>query len=74
MEEAIEISMVEVQSYIGATATAYYKPPAKNSYATPMKLGNADVVCYNSGKRGDMMARCFAKLVAGAQTSSKKNH
>ena len=72
MEEAIEIAMVEEQSYNSASATAYYKPSAERSDATPMELGNADVICFKCGKRGHMMARCYAKLAAGAKTPSEK--
>ena len=72
MEEAIEIALVEEQSYNSASATAYYKPSAEKADATPMELGSADVVCFNCGKRGHMMARCYAKGGAGAKTPSKK--
>ena len=43
MEEAIEIAMVEEQSYNSASAAAFYKPSAEKSNATTMELGNADV-------------------------------
>ena len=56
MEEAIEIDMVEEESYNSASATAYNKPEAEKSDATPMELGNADVVCYKCGKCGHMRA------------------
>ncbi|CAI5717055.1 unnamed protein product [Peronospora effusa] len=72
MKEAIDIDLVEEQSYNIASATAYYKPSAERSDATPMKLCNAGVVCYKCGKRGYMMARCYAKLAAGAKAASKK--
>ncbi|CAI5721548.1 unnamed protein product [Peronospora effusa] len=71
MEEAIDIAIVEEQSYNSASATAYYRPSVERSDATPMELGNADVICYKCGKRGHMMARCYAKVAAGAKAASK---
>ncbi|CAI5739629.1 unnamed protein product [Peronospora farinosa] len=68
MEEAISIAMDEEQSYNIALATAFYKPSAEKSDATPMELGNADVVCNKCGKRGHMMPRCYAKLAADAMS------
>uniref|UniRef100_A0AAV1V600 Uncharacterized protein n=1 Tax=Peronospora matthiolae TaxID=2874970 RepID=A0AAV1V600_9STRA len=49
MEEAIDIAMVEEQSYNSASRTAYYKPSAEKSEAPSMELGNADVICYHCG-------------------------
>ena len=72
MEEAIQIALVEEQSYNSASATAWYKPSAERTDATPMELGNADVVCYKCGKRGHMMARCYARVPAGAKMPSKR--
>ena len=71
MEEAIYIALVEEQSYNSALATAYYRPSSEKSDATPMELGNADVICYKCGKRGHMMARCYAKVASGAKAISK---
>lgn len=61
MEQAIEVATVEEQSFNSALSLALYKPITTKSEATPMKLGSADVVCLNCGKRGRMMARCYAK-------------
>ncbi|CAI5727339.1 unnamed protein product [Peronospora farinosa] len=73
MEEAIDIALVKEQSYNSASATAYYRPSSEKSDATPMELGNADVICYKCGKQGHMMARCYAKVAAGAKASSKRS-
>ena len=73
MEEAIDIAMIEEQSYNSATATAYYKPSDEKSDDTPMELGDADVVCYKCGNRGHMMTRFFAKLAVGSRTPRKKD-
>lgn len=72
MEEAIQIALVEEQSFNSASATAWYKPSAERTDATPMELGSADVVCFKCGKRGHVMARCYAKVSAGAKMPSKK--
>ena len=58
MEEAIQIALVEEQSYNSASATAWYKPSAEKSDATPMELGNADVVCFKCGKPYDGSLLC----------------
>ncbi|CAI5702775.1 unnamed protein product [Peronospora effusa] len=50
MEEAIDIALVEEQSYNSASATAYYRPSSERSDATPMELGNADGIFYNQQK------------------------
>ncbi|CAH0489868.1 unnamed protein product [Peronospora farinosa] len=47
MEDAIEIAMVEEQSYNSASATVYYRPSTEKSNATLMELCNADVICFN---------------------------
>ena len=73
MEEAIKIALVEEQSFNSASANAWYKPSAEKADTTPMELGNADVICHNCSKRGHMMARCYAKVGAGAKTHSKKS-
>ena len=73
MEEAIEIALVEEQSYNSASATAYYKPSAEQAVATSMELGSSDVVCYKCGKRGHMMARCYAKVDADVKAPSKRS-
>ena len=73
MEEAIQIALVEEQSYNSASATAWYKPSAERSDATPMELGNADVVCYKCGKCGHMMARCYARVPAGAKNAQQED-
>ena len=73
MEEAIDIALVEEQSYKSASVTAYYRPSSERSDVTPMELGNADVICYKCGKRGHMMSRCYAKVAAGAKAASKKS-
>ncbi|CAI5717180.1 unnamed protein product [Peronospora effusa] len=70
MEEAIDIALLKEQSYNSASATAYYRPSSERSDATPMELGNADVICYKCGKRGHMMARCYAKVDAGAKAAT----
>ena len=72
MEEAIDIDLVEEQSYNSASATAYYRPSSERFDATPMELGNADVICYKCGKRGHMKDRCYAKVAADAKAASKK--
>ncbi|CAI5725239.1 unnamed protein product [Peronospora effusa] len=73
MEEAIDIALVEEQSYNSASSTAYYRPSSERSDATPMELGNADVICYKCGKRGHMMACCYSKVAAGAKAPSKRS-
>ena len=72
MEEAIEIALVEEQSYNSASASTWFKSSAETSDATPMELGSADVVCFNCGKRGHLKARCYAKAGASANATSKK--
>ena len=37
-----------------------------------MELSNADVVCFKCGKRGHVMARCYARVSSGAKMPSKK--
>ena len=73
MEKVIDIALVEEQSYNSALATAYYRPSTDKSDATPTGLGNADVICYKCSKRGHMMARCYAKVAAGAKAASKRS-
>ena len=72
IEEAIGIALVKDQSYNTAYETPWQKPASERSAATPMEFGNADVVCYNCGKRSHMMARCNAKAGASATASNKK--
>ena len=72
MEEAIQIALVEEQSYNSASATAWYKPSLERTDAAPMELGNADVVCFKCGKRGHLMARCYARVPSGAKMPSKR--
>ena len=43
MEEAIELALVDEQSYTSALVMPWQKPAAERSAATPMELGNADV-------------------------------
>ncbi|CAH0493053.1 unnamed protein product [Peronospora farinosa] len=52
---------------------ATMEPSTEKSDATPIGLGNAHGVCYMRGKRGHMMARCYAKLAVGAKAASKKS-
>ena len=73
MEEAIEIDLVEEQSYNTASVTPWQKPATERSAPTPMELCNADVVCYKCGKRGHVMSRCYAKVAASAEATIKKN-
>ena len=72
MEVAIEIGLVEEQSFNSASATAWYKPSSEKAEATPMELGSADVICHNCGKRDHVKARCYAKKGAGAKAHSKR--
>ena len=72
MEEAIQIALVEEQSYSSASKTAWYKPSAERTDATPMELGNADIVCFNCRKRGHVMTRCYARVPSGAKMPSKR--
>ena len=72
MEEAIEITLVEEKSYNSTFVTPWQKPAAERSAVTPIELGNAEVVCYNCGKRGHMMDCCYAKVGASAKASRKK--
>ena len=72
MEEAIQIALVEEQSFNSASATAWYKLSAERSDATSLELGNADVVCFKCGKHGHVMARCYARVSSGAKMPSKK--
>ena len=72
MEETIQIALVEEQSYNSASATAWYKSSFDRTDATPMELGNADVVYLDCGKRGHVMARCYARVPAGAKMPSKR--
>ena len=72
MEEAIKIALVEKQPHNSASVTPWQNPATERFAATPMELSNADVVCYNCGKRGRMMARCYTKVGASTKTSSKQ--
>ena len=72
MEEAIQIALVEEQSFDSASATAWYKPSAERSDATSMELGSADVVCLKCDKRGHVMTRCYARVTAGVKMPSKR--
>ena len=65
--EEIGIALVEEQSYNSASVTPWQKPAIEKSAATLMDLGNADVVCYNCGKRGHMTARYYTKVGASAK-------
>ena len=47
MEEAIDIALVGEKAYNIASVKPWQKPATERSAATPMKLGNADVGCYN---------------------------
>ena len=73
MVEATEIDMVEKQSYSSASVAALHKPSSGKSDSTPMDLGKADVISYKCGKRGHMVARCYAKLAVCAKMLSKKS-
>ncbi|CAH0486872.1 unnamed protein product [Peronospora farinosa] len=44
--EQLKLPWIEEKSYNIFSATAYYTPSAEKLDATPMELGNADVVCY----------------------------
>ena len=70
--EEIGIALVEEQSYNSASVTPWQKPAIEKSAATLMDLGNADVVCYNCGKRGHMTAHYYTKVGASATASNKK--
>ena len=72
MEEAIEIALVAKQFYNRASVAPWRNPPTERSAAIPMELGNADVICYNCGKRGHIMARCYAIVGASVKASSNK--
>ena len=72
MKGEIDIDLVEEQSYNSASVTPWHIPPTERSTATPMELGNADVVFYNRGKRDHMMACCYTKVGASAKGSCKK--
>ena len=72
MQEAIQIALVEKQLFNSASATAWYKPSAERTDATPMELGNADVVCFTCGKRGHLKAGCYARVFSGAKMPNKK--
>ena len=72
MEEAIEIALFKEQYYNTASVMPWQKPATERSAATLMELGNADAVCYNCGKSGHMMDRCYAKVGASAKASTKK--
>ena len=70
VKEAIYIALVEKQSYNSASATAWYKPSAERTDAIPMELGNAYIVGFKCGKRGNVMARCYARVPASARMPS----
>lgn len=72
MEQAIEAATVEKLSFNSASALAFYKPTTTKSAATPMELGSADVVCFNCGKRGHMMAPCYANAGVNARAPIQK--
>ena len=72
MEEAIQIALVEEQSYNSASATAWYEPSAERTHATPTELGNAEIVCFKCGKCGHVMARCYAKVSSGCKDAQQE--
>ena len=55
MEEAIQIALVEEQSFNSGTA------PSRANGPSPMDLGNAEVVCYYCNKRGHVQSQCHKK-------------
>jgi hypothetical protein len=72
MEEAIAVAYIEEQSFNSSVANPWQKsggdkagPQGQRHNPTPMDLSNADVVCYNCGKRGHVKARCYAKPKGG---------
>ena len=67
MQKEIEIALIEELSYKSASVTPWKKPATERYAAIPMELDNEDVVWYNCGKRGHIMAHCYAKVDASAK-------